>query len=238
MRRACSSSLRRSARSRPTWSTPSDCRQMPAMPPGDAARAQHHRQVERLGIGLEFGGCRRRRDAACRARRSIRRARARRRASATSCRSPSRVEPKRSMMRSASSARPQPRSSTRDDRVERQEVEQPLDLGRRDRVAVVVVAMRDRAEFLTVHARSAARGSFTGSIDAGSSPHGATRSSSSMPGNASTVHNKIEVEPAGPLDDPAGRRVDHRARHRGKAREQRELRRRVARIGRRARCRR
>src|SRR5678816_3405401 len=61
--------------------------------------------------------------------------------------------------------------------VQRQQVEQPLDLCRRDRVAVVVVTMGNCTEFLVVHGRapSCRSGSF----------HGATRKSSAIPGSAS-----------------------------------------------------
>jgi pyruvate-formate lyase-activating enzyme len=52
------------------------------------------------------------------------------------------------------------------------------------------------------------------------------------PGQGERRAQQVEVEPAHLLHEPAGRRVDERARDRGEAREQRELGRRIAGVGR------
>ena len=62
--------------------------------------------------------------------------------------------------------------------VERQEIEHLFDLRRRDRIAVVVIAVRDAAEFLVIHGES---------CSPSRSFHGATRRRSAMPGNASAA---------------------------------------------------
>ena len=111
---ACPRSLRRSARSRPTSSTTSGagrcrpCRR--GIPPAPSMTVRWNVSGSAWNSAMStLSRC------SGRAHPSTPRARAPRRASATSCRSPARVAPKRSMMRSASSALPQPRSSTRDD---------------------------------------------------------------------------------------------------------------------------
>ena len=224
------SSPRRSARSRRTASTPSAacrcppcrrrCRPRRASPTGGTSR-------DRPGSR----GCRRRRDAAC-ASAPVHSARSRAASSmsdelstATTRRAEALDDPQRELRAAAAEVEHARRL------VERQQVEQPLDLRRRDRVAVVVVAMRDRAELLP-DSPSADSGHRFGPGRSSTSRHGATRKSSAMPGSASTVHNrKKSNQPMRSTIQPVVALIE-RARHRREAREQRELRRRVARVGR------
>ncbi len=153
----------------------------------DAARAEHDGQVERLGVGLEFG------DVDVVEMQPAERAgpfgalaggveHQRRIVDRHHARTEPLDDPQREL-RPAAAEVEHARGF-----LERQQVEHALDLRGRDRVAVVVVAVRDRAELLAVHARirpSSARDASTRSAR-----HGATHRSSAMPGSARNVHSR------------------------------------------------
>ena len=154
-----------------------------------AAGAEHDRQVERLGIGLEFGdvdvvemqAAERARPFGALARRVEHQRR-------VVDRHHARAEALDDAQRELGASAAEVEHARR--RLERQQVEHALDLRRGDRVAVVVVAMRDRAEFLAVHVDG-----YTGRLTASArsavfSRHGATRKSSAIPGSASSVHSR------------------------------------------------
>ena len=95
------------------------------------------------------------------------------------------VAPKRSMIRSDKLGAAAAEIEHARAFLERKKIEQPLDLHRRDRVHVVVIAMRDRAELLSIERGSGGR---IHVVDR--SRQGATRKSNAMPGSASAVHNR------------------------------------------------
>ena len=150
--RAAASSPRRSGCSRRSRVQPLSWWQMPAMPPAMPPAPSMTRQVERLGVGRGSRGCRCRRGAACPARRSIRRARApassimRRVVDGDDRRAEALDDPQRRARRGRSPGRATREVSSSGSRSSRRSI-----LAGGDRVAVVVVAVGDGAEFVAVH---------------------------------------------------------------------------------------